>query len=43
VTSALSKQRSKPTELTFPADKIKELGEINFALEATILVLSCHL
>jgi len=30
-------------ELTFPGDKIKELGEINFAHQATILLLFCHL
>jgi len=29
-------------ELTFPGDKIKELAEINFALQATILLLFCH-
>jgi hypothetical protein len=43
VTSALSKQRSKPTELTFLTDKINEPREINFSQQATILVLLCHL
>ena len=42
VTSALSKQRSKPTELTFLTDKINEPAEINLSHQATIFILPCH-